>query len=122
MLKGFDLEIERGEIFALLGKNGAGKTTALECIEGLKKFDCGQISVKGKMGIQTQNSSLPAHIKALEALRLFASWRGSEPDRTAIERLGISELKRSSTASFLQDKKEDFTWQLLSSAIPTSSS
>ena len=46
VLKGFDLEIERGEIFALLGKNGAGKTTALECIEGLKKFDCGQISVK----------------------------------------------------------------------------
>lgn len=94
VLKGFDLEIERGEIFALLGKNGAGKTTALECIEGLKKFDCGQISVKGKMGIQTQNSSLPAHIKALEALRLFASWRGSEPDRTAIERLGISELEK----------------------------
>lgn len=38
VLGGLDLEIEKGEAFALLGVNGAGKTTALECIEGLRKF------------------------------------------------------------------------------------
>ena len=35
VLNGLDFEIEKGETFALLGVNGAGKTTALECIEGL---------------------------------------------------------------------------------------
>ena len=34
VLNGLDFEIEKGETFALLGVNGAGKTTALECIEG----------------------------------------------------------------------------------------
>ena len=33
VLNGLDFEIKKGEIFALLGVNGAGKTTALECIE-----------------------------------------------------------------------------------------
>ena len=47
VLNGLDLEIEKGEIFALLGVNGAGKTTALECIEGLRKYDYGTIAVNG---------------------------------------------------------------------------
>lgn len=37
VLKGLDFQIRAGEIFALLGVNGAGKTTALECMEGLRK-------------------------------------------------------------------------------------
>ena len=65
VLKGLDFEIEKGETFALLGVNGAGKTTALECIEGLRKYDSGTITVNGKMGIQLQSSSLPAHIKPI---------------------------------------------------------
>jgi ABC-2 type transport system ATP-binding protein len=50
VLKGINLHIKEGEIFALLGVNGAGKTTALECIEGLKKYESGEISVNGEMG------------------------------------------------------------------------
>ena len=34
VLKGLTFQVLKGEIFALLGVNGAGKTTALECIEG----------------------------------------------------------------------------------------
>ena len=48
VLNGLDFEIEKGETFALLGVNGAGKTTALECIEGLRKYDSGTITVNGK--------------------------------------------------------------------------
>ena len=80
VLKGLDLQIEKGEIFALLGVNGAGKTTTLECIEGLRKYDGGTIVVNGKMGIQLQSSSLPAHIKPMEAIKLFAKWNHTKID------------------------------------------
>ena len=38
VLDGLDFCVLQGEIFALLGVNGAGKTTSLECIEGLRKY------------------------------------------------------------------------------------
>lgn len=47
VLKEISFQIAAGEIFALLGANGAGKTTALECIEGLKKYDSGTVTVNG---------------------------------------------------------------------------
>lgn len=92
VLKGLDFDVHEGEIFALLGVNGAGKTTTLECVEGLKKADGGQISVKGKMGIQLQSASLPACIQAEEAVALFAKWNKVEPDPTLIQNLGIQEF------------------------------
>ena len=94
VLGGLDLEIEKGETFALLGVNGAGKTTALECMEGLKKYDGGTITVNGKMGIQLQSSSLPAHIKPMEAVRLFAKWNRTEIDYTLLHALGIQETAK----------------------------
>ena len=94
VLGGLDLEIEKGETFALLGVNGAGKTTALECMEGLKKYDGGTITVDGKMGIQLQSSSLPAHIKPMEAVRLFAKWNRAEIDYTLLHALGIQETAK----------------------------
>ena len=92
VLKGLDLQIEKGEIFALLGVNGAGKTTALECIEGLRKYDSGAVTVNGKTGIQLQSSSLPAHIRPLEAVKLFAEWKKAKIDDTMLNDLGIKEM------------------------------
>ena len=94
VLKGLDFQIKQGEIFALLGINGAGKTTALECIEGLKKYDSGKITVKGKMGIQLQSSSLPSHIKPMEAIKLFAKWNKSRIDFSMLDTLGIKEIEQ----------------------------
>ncbi len=92
VLKGIDLLIQKGEIFALLGVNGAGKTTTLECLEGLRKYDSGRITVNGKMGIQLQSASLPAHIRPMEAIRLFAKWNRASIDPAMLETLGIEEL------------------------------
>ena len=44
---GLDLQIEEGQVYALLGHNGAGKTTALRLLLGLLKPDGGQVSVFG---------------------------------------------------------------------------
>jgi ABC-2 type transport system ATP-binding protein len=47
VLKGVDLEVARGSIFALLGSNGAGKTTAIKILSTLLKADAGTASVNG---------------------------------------------------------------------------
>lgn len=44
----FNLEIEEGEIFGLLGPNGSGKTTTINCILSLLSYDKGSIKVFGK--------------------------------------------------------------------------
>lgn len=92
VLKGVDFSVRRGEIFALLGSNGAGKTTTLECIEGLRRYDRGTITVNGRTGIQLQSASLPEHIRAMEAVRLFAGWNRTSADETMLSSLGIGEL------------------------------
>ena len=94
VLKGLDFQIEQGEIFALLGVNGAGKTTALECIEGLRKYDSGMVAVNGKKGIQLQSSSLPAHIKPMEAAKLFAKWNKVKMDDSMLDAFGIKEMEK----------------------------
>ena len=43
-----NLDIEEGEIFGLLGPNGSGKTTAINCLLALLKFDKGSIKIFGK--------------------------------------------------------------------------
>ena len=94
VIKDIDFQIEKGEIFALLGSNGAGKTTALECIEGLRKYDGGTIVVNGKMGIQLQSSSLPVHIKPMEAIKLFAKWNHTKIDDDMLKALEIKEIEK----------------------------
>lgn len=42
-----NLSVARGMIFGLLGANGAGKSTTIECILGTKKADSGSISILG---------------------------------------------------------------------------
>lgn len=94
VLKGLTFHVKKGEIFALLGVNGAGKTTALECIENLRKYDSGSIEVHGRRGVQLQSASLPDHIKPLEAIRLFAKWNKAKIDDSMLTALGIGELRK----------------------------
>ena len=53
VLKGVDLQVRRGQIFALLGSNGAGKTTAVNILSTLLTPDSGSASVFG-LDTQTQ--------------------------------------------------------------------
>lgn len=92
VLKNLSFHVKKGEIFALLGVNGAGKTTALECIESLRRYDSGTVTVNGRVGIQLQSAALPAHIKAMEAVGLFARWNKTKPDPSMLSSLGIDKL------------------------------
>lgn len=84
--QGVSFEIEDGEIFGLLGPNGSGKTTTLECVIGLRQPDAGHIevcgmdarqhpkAVKEKIGAVLQTIALQDKITPREALSLFASF------------------------------------------------
>lgn len=47
VLKGLSLEVRPGELFGFLGKNGAGKSTTIDCMIGAKRFQSGEITVGG---------------------------------------------------------------------------
>lgn len=48
VLKGIDLEVNKGEILAVLGKSGTGKSVLLRLLIGLEKADAGSICIAGK--------------------------------------------------------------------------
>lgn len=105
VLKGINLTVRKGEILALLGVNGAGKTTTLECVEGLRSYDSGDITVNGKIGIQLQSSALQAHIKPMEAVKLFAKWNKTAPDNEILKSLGIPDLSKKKYADLSTGQK-----------------
>ena len=84
--------VAEGEIFGLLGRNGAGKSSTVDCIAGLRAPDHGRIRVAGLdprrdqrelrhlLGVQLQESALPAKLTVAEAMRLFASFYRSPAD------------------------------------------
>jgi ABC-2 type transport system ATP-binding protein len=47
-LDGFGLEVEEGEVFGLLGPNGSGKTTAINCLLSLLQFEQGTVEIFGQ--------------------------------------------------------------------------
>ena len=48
VLDGVDLEVEPGEVVAVIGRSGSGKSTLLRCINGLETIDSGEIVVNGR--------------------------------------------------------------------------
>jgi polar amino acid transport system ATP-binding protein len=49
VLKGIDLEVQRGEVMCMLGPSGSGKSTFLRCINHLEKINSGRLSVDGEL-------------------------------------------------------------------------
>jgi len=96
VLAGITFDVRPGEIFGILGRNGAGKTTALEILQGLRSRDGGDVRIAGHdpayerarlravVGSQLQSSALPERIRVAEALRLFARIAGDVVDWRAL--------------------------------------
>lgn len=94
VLKGIDLSVEKGEIFGILGINEAGKTTLLECIEGFRHYQSGNIEISGNMGIQLQSASLPSYIRVDEAIQLFSKWKNKTLNSSLFTALNITEINK----------------------------
>ena len=98
--------VEEGEIFGILGRNGAGKTTAVECIVGLRRPDRGQVRVleldprrdsrelRQLVGVQLQESELPDKLTVAEAVGLYGSFYRTPADGDALlDILGLAEQR-----------------------------
>jgi ABC-2 type transport system ATP-binding protein len=99
-------EVESGEIFGLLGPNGSGKTTTVECLQGLRRPDGGRLRVFGLdpakdamklrrlVGSQLQDSALPDRLRVGEALELFAAISpGGPPWRQLLDEWGLADRR-----------------------------
>jgi energy-coupling factor transporter ATP-binding protein EcfA2/uncharacterized membrane protein len=58
ILKDFSITVHKGEIYAINGGNGTGKTTALSVMSGLKKPYMGSVKIKGKISMLPQNPQI----------------------------------------------------------------
>lgn len=83
-VRGVSFDVERGELFALLGTNGAGKTSTMEMIEGLVPVSGGEIRVLGadphreratvrpRLGIMMQEGGFPSQLTVTEMAQMWA--------------------------------------------------
>ena len=101
-------DAQKGEVFALLGHNGAGKSTTIDLILGLKAPDGGSAKILGmnasrhrkqvfeRVGVQLQNTEYQPNITVEEACIEYASLYAAPADYTRLlERFGLDALKKS---------------------------
>jgi ABC-2 type transport system ATP-binding protein len=103
-----DFSIGRGEVFGLLGANGAGKSTTMECMLGIKKQDIGTVSILGmnpqkdrkilfeRVGVQFQETSYQDKIRVSELCEVTASlYKVSQDYRILLKNFGLSDKGKS---------------------------
>ncbi len=105
--------VKAGEVLAVIGANGSGKTSTIECVEGLRKPDSGTVrvfdkdpwtkrrDVYAKIGIQLQETEYPAKIRVEELCRLYAGFYERPADWEGLLSQMNLEEKRKRTVSKL---------------------
>lgn len=102
-VRGISFSVGRGELFALLGTNGAGKTSTVELLEGLAAPAAGRVRVLGhdpyteraavrpRIGVMLQEGGFPAELTVAETARMWAGCTsGARPVDEALEIVGIA--------------------------------
>lgn len=102
------LSVKQGTIFGLLGANGAGKSTSIECILGIRKPDTGTVSILGmnpvtqrkklfqKVGVQFQEANYQNEIRVSELCEETAAlYRNVKDWHKLLEEFGIGDKEKS---------------------------
>ncbi|MFF0385032.1 ABC transporter ATP-binding protein [Streptomyces sp. NPDC004286] len=102
-VRGITFSVARGEVFALLGTNGAGKTSTVELLEGLARPAGGRVRVFGhdpyreraavrpRTGVMLQEGGFPADLTVTETARMWAGCTsGARPGAEVLERVGLA--------------------------------
>ncbi|WP_019887627.1 ABC transporter ATP-binding protein [Streptomyces purpureus] len=102
-VNGLSFTVPQGEIFALLGTNGAGKTSTVELLEGLAPPSGGAVRVLGRdpyqeraavrprIGIMLQEGGFPSDLTVAETVRMWAGCTtGARPTGEALELVGLT--------------------------------
>lgn len=100
-----DLDVRPGEVVAVLGSNGAGKTTALGLLTGRISADDGEATLFGLdprdprarqgIGVMLQAASLPENLRVAEHVRLQSAYYGApRPVAETLDLAGIADLAR----------------------------
>ncbi|MER7916859.1 MULTISPECIES: ABC transporter ATP-binding protein [unclassified Streptomyces] len=103
-VRGISFSVARGKIFALLGTNGAGKTSTMELLEGLAAPTRGEIRVLGhdpyrersavrpRTGVMLQEGGFPAELTVAETARMWAGCTsGARPPKEVLARVGLGD-------------------------------
>lgn len=107
-VKNISLKVNRGEVFGLLGANGAGKSTTIECILGTKKYDDGLVNLLNldpiknrkklfeKVSVQFQESYYQDKIKVFELCQVTASLYECTTDyKSLLQQFGLMDKEKS---------------------------
>src|SRR5215218_2953423 len=103
-LKGVSLSVKAGQLVALIGANGAGKSTTLRAISGLVPFRSGQMIFEGEdiTGVGAQRVLIKGIAHCPEGRRVF-------PHMTVAENLDMGAYLRTDTAKVAADRERIYT-------------
>ena len=100
-IKGISVTVNEGEIVTLIGANGAGKTTMLKTISGLRPVSSGQIIFNGE-----DISKMPAHKRADLGLAQAPEGRGIFIGMSVLENLEMGKYNRKDRKSEMSEDLE----------------
>lgn len=107
-VQGLDLSVTQGTVFGLLGANGAGKSTTIECMLGTRKFDAGTVSILGmnpllqrkqlfeNVGVQFQEANYQDKVTVAELCEVTQSlYRNAADYGELLKQFGIFDKAKS---------------------------